>query len=90
MGTLFIIYAVMSVITFCAYGLDKYKAQKGLWRIPEKTLHILELCCGWPGALLAQRLLRHKSYKRSFRIVFWTMAVLNVGSLIVAMKMGLK
>ena len=87
---LFIIYAVMSVITFCAYGLDKFKAQKGLWRIPEKTLHILELCCGWPGALLAQRLLRHKSYKKSFRIVFWVMVVLNVGLLIVAMKIGLK
>jgi uncharacterized membrane protein YsdA (DUF1294 family) len=68
----------MSVITFCAYGLDKFKAQKGLWRIPEKTLHILELCCGWPGALLAQRLLRHKSYKKSFRIVFWVMVVLNI------------
>jgi uncharacterized membrane protein YsdA (DUF1294 family) len=69
----------MSVITFCAYGLDKFKAQKGLWRIPENTLHILELCCGWPGALSVQRLLRHKSYKKSFRIVFWAMVVLNVG-----------
>jgi uncharacterized membrane protein YsdA (DUF1294 family) len=69
----------MSVITFCAYGLDKFKAQKRLWRIPENTLHIPELCCGWPGALLAQRLLRHKSYKKSFRIVFWAMVVLNVG-----------
>ena len=73
-----LIYVIMSVITFCAYGLDKFKAQKGLWRIPEKTLHILELCCGWPGALLAQRLLCHKSYKKSFRIVFWVMAVLNI------------
>ena len=73
-----LVYVIMSFFTFCAYGLDKYKAQKGLWRIPEKTLHILELCCGWPGALLAQRLLRHKSYKRSFRIVFWVMVVLNI------------
>ena len=79
MGTLFIIYAVMSVITFCAYGIDKFKAQKGLWRIPEKTLHILELCFGWPGALLAQRILRHKSYKKSFRIVFWAMVLINIG-----------
>ena len=73
-----VIYLAMSLITFCAYGLDKFKAQKGLWRIPEKTLHILELCGGGPGALLAQRLLRHKSYKRSFRIVFWVMVVLNI------------
>ena len=86
--TWIVIYFIMSLIAFCAYGLDKYKAQKGLWRIPEKTLHILELCCGWPGALLAQRLLRHKSYKKSFRIVFWVMAVLNIGLLIFVMRLG--
>ena len=84
---LFIIYAVMSVITFCVYGLDKFKAQKDLWRIPEKTLHILELCCGWPGALLAQRLLRHKSYKKSFCIVFWAMVVLNILFLVAIERM---
>ena len=84
---LFIIYAVMSVITFCVYGLDKFKAQKDLWRIPEKTLHILELCCGWPGALLAQRLLRHKSYKKGFCIVFWAMVVLNILFLVAIERM---
>lgn len=81
-------YVIVSIITFCAYGLDKFKAQKGLWRIPEKTLHILELCCGWPGALLAQRLLRHKSYKKSFCIVFWIMVVLNMSLLIFVSKVG--
>lgn len=82
-----LVYVIMSVITFCAYGLDKYKAQKGLWRISEKTLHILELYCGWPGALLAQRLLRHKSYKKSFRIVFWAMVVLNILFLVAIERM---
>ena len=81
-----VIYFIMSLITFCVYGIDKFKAQKGLWRIPEKTLHILELCCGWPGALLAQRLLRHKSYKKSFRIVFWLMVVVNVGIVIAIIR----
>ena len=73
-----IVYLAMSVVTFCAYGWDKFKAKRGKWRTPEKTLHLLELCCGWPGAILAQRLLRHKSYKKSFRIVLWCMMVLNV------------
>lgn len=81
-----IVYLIMSVITFCVYGLDKFKARKGMWRVPEKTLHILEFCCGWPGALLAQYLLRHKSYKKSFRLVFWGVVVLNVGLLLVAIK----
>ena len=71
-------YLAMSVITFAIYGIDKFKAKHAMWRTPEKTLHVLELLCGWPGALLAQRLLRHKSYKKSFRIVFWCMVVLNL------------
>lgn len=77
MAILFV-YSIMSVIAFCVYGLDKFKAQKGTWRVPEKTLHVLELCCGWPGAMAAHKVLRHKSFKSSFRRVFWVMTVLNV------------
>ena len=53
-------------------------ARKGAWRTPESTLHLLELLCGWPGAWLAQRTIRHKSVKTSFRIVFFMMVALNV------------
>ena len=72
------LYAVMSLVTFVAYALDKRAARKGAWRTPESTLHVLELLCGWPGAWLAQRVLRHKSVKTSFRIVFFVMVALNV------------
>lgn len=71
-------YLIMSAVTFFVYGWDKFKARHAMWRTPEKTLHILELCCGWPGAMLAHRVLRHKSYKKSFRQVFWAMVVLNL------------
>ena len=71
-------YGVMSLVTFAAYGWDKWKAKRGAWRTPEKTLHIPELCCGWPGAMLAHKWLRHKSYKPAFRRVFWCMVALNV------------
>lgn len=74
------LYAVMSVITFIVYTVDKRRAEKNLWRIPEATLHWLELGFGWPGALLAQRIIRHKSQKMSFRIVFWIMTVLNIAA----------
>jgi len=40
-------------------------------RIPEATLHFLELIGGWPGAFVAQRRLRHKCSKRSYQAVFW-------------------
>ena len=39
---------------------------------------MLELAGGWPGALLAQRLLRHKTAKASYRSAFWTMVVLHI------------
>lgn len=71
-------YLGVSAITFLAYASDKSAAQKGAWRTPEKTLHMLALFCGWPGALLAQQMLRHKSAKQEFRAVFWATVVLNI------------
>ena len=72
------LYLGMSVLTFAFYAIDKAAAQKGGQRTPESTLHTLALVGGWPGALYAQQLLRHKSSKESFRVVFWFMLVLNI------------
>ena len=71
-------YPVGSVLSFFAYAVDKSAARQGRWRISEKTLHWLGLLSGWPGALLAQQLLRHKSSKAQFRAVFWCSVVLNI------------
>ncbi|MDZ7937696.1 MAG: DUF1294 domain-containing protein [Rhodoferax sp.] len=75
-------YAVMSLLTFIAYAMDKAAAQAQRWRTAESTLHLLALACGWPGALLAQQWLRHKSAKPEFRAVFWATVVLNVAGLV--------
>jgi uncharacterized membrane protein YsdA (DUF1294 family) len=75
-----VIYAVMSLITFTYYGLDKRRAGRGGWRIPEKTLHLLELLGGWPGALLAQSLFRHKRSKASYMLVFWLIVALHAAA----------
>ena len=74
-------YAVMSFVAFIAYANDKSAARQGKWRTPESTLHMLEFLCGWPGGWLAQRWLRHKSVKTSFRVVFFLMVVLNLAAL---------
>lgn len=74
-------YVAMSIITFIVYTIDKSAAQFGRWRIREATLHILALGGGWPGAAAAQQVLRHKSRKRSFRVVFWLTVVLNAAAL---------
>lgn len=60
----------LSVITYLYYGWDKRQAKRGRERIPEKRLHLLAVLGGWPGGLLGQWRLRHKSSKVSFQIVF--------------------
>ncbi|CAM3222830.1 DUF1294 domain-containing protein [Shewanella violacea] len=75
------IYLVVSVITFIAYARDKSAAREGRWRTKESTLQLLALSCGWPGALMAQQYLRHKSQKLSFRVCLWGMITLNSAGL---------
>jgi uncharacterized membrane protein YsdA (DUF1294 family) len=74
-------YVLASVAAFVAYAIDKSAAQRGAWRTSERTLHLLALMGGWPGALIAQRVFRHKSRKPSFRVAFWTTVALNCAAL---------
>lgn len=74
-------YLGISVITFFWYAYDKTAAKDGAWRTPESTLHWLSLLGGWPGALIAQQTLRHKSKKKLFRATFWFTVVVNCGVL---------
>ncbi|MDB5915404.1 MAG: cold-shock DNA-binding domain [Ramlibacter sp.] len=71
-------YLVASVAAFVAYAVDKSAARNGGWRTSEATLHGFSLACGWPGALLAQQLLRHKTAKPSFVASFWLTVGVNV------------
>ena len=87
-GAVWLGYLGFSVATFVAYALDKSAAVQGRWRTPERTLHLLALAGGWPGALLAQQLLRHKTRKAAFIRVFWVTVGLNVAGL-VAWRAGL-
>ncbi|MGS0681285.1 DUF1294 domain-containing protein [Shewanella sp. 125m-7] len=67
-----------SLVTFIAYGWDKRAARKNRWRVSEYKLHLLSLIGGWPGALLAQQWLRHKSAKGRFKLVLWLTVSLNI------------
>lgn len=69
---------LLSLVTFVAYGFDKRRARTDGRRVPEKTLHLMALLGGWPGALLGQKVFRHKTQKVSFRIVFWLCVALNL------------
>jgi len=76
-----ILYLLLSFITFFLYRQDKKKAKNDEWRTPENKLHFFSLIGGWPGALIAQRKLRHKSRKQSFRIVFYITVILNISAI---------
>jgi uncharacterized membrane protein YsdA (DUF1294 family)/cold shock CspA family protein len=73
-------YGALSLITFGAYAWDKSSAKRGAWRTAEGRLHVLGLAGGWPGALIAQQTLRHKSKKASFVTVLWATALINGGA----------
>ncbi|WP_413043731.1 DUF1294 domain-containing protein [Pseudomonas sp. YJ42] len=64
-------YALASLLVFGLYLHDKRSAMRGNRRTPEAHLHLVELLGGWPGALLAQQVLRHKTRKLSFQLAFW-------------------
>lgn len=76
------LYLIGSAVAFLAYAFDKSAAKNDQWRIQERTLHLFALVGGWPGAFVAQKLLRHKSRKQSFQVIFWATVVLNCGTLI--------
>ncbi|MBH0054370.1 DUF1294 domain-containing protein [Salinibacterium sp. SWN139] len=72
------LYLVMSIITYALYASDKKAAQSRQWRVTESALLGLGLFGGWPGAILAQQRLRHKTQKPLFRQAFWGTVVLNI------------
>lgn len=70
-------YGVVSLLAFLLYWSDKRKARDDHWRTPENVLHAVELAGGWPGALLAQQLFRHKTRKISYQLLFWIIVLLH-------------
>lgn len=73
------VYVGLSILSYFLYAVDKSTAKKRAWRTQENTLHLFALAGGWPGALIAQQKLRHKSKKEEFRFVFWITVILNCG-----------
>jgi uncharacterized membrane protein YsdA (DUF1294 family)/cold shock CspA family protein len=77
------LYFCASVVCFAVYVHDKSAAVDGRWRVSERTLIVLGLAGGWPGAIVAQQIYRHKSNKAAFRSAFWGSVVLNVLAFVV-------
>ena len=85
---LFFVFHLVSIniTTMVAYYVDKRAAIRHAWRVPENTLHTLEFLGGWLGALMAQKLFRHKTVKKSFRAIFWLMIVMEFVAVWIILK----
>ncbi|MBD5524923.1 MAG: DUF1294 domain-containing protein [Lachnospiraceae bacterium] len=80
--TLIIIYLVfINFISFITMGLDKYKAKKRAWRIPESTLFVLALIGGSIGSIAGMHLFHHKT--RHWYFLYGMPAILIIQILIV-------
>lgn len=71
---------VINLMAFCAYGLDKRKAIKDKWRIPERTLILLAVFGGSVGALLGMRIFHHKTRKKKFCIGIPLILILQIAA----------
>lgn len=79
---------IINVITFLVYGEDKRRARRNKWRIPEKTLILLALLGGAPGALAGMQVFRHKTRKNLFRIGVPCILLLQIAGVVIYLRGG--
>ena len=72
------VYLVATLVCFALYAIDKHSARSGRRRVSERTLLAWGLLGGWPGAIVAQQTLRHKTSKQSFRRRFRATVFINI------------
>lgn len=75
---LIIYYLLINVVTFAAYGIDKSKAIRNQWRIPEASLIMMAFLGGFIGAPLGMLMFHHKTKKLKFRILIPVACILHI------------
>ena len=89
MKAILLILAVVNLFAFVLYGVDKAKAKRGAWRIPEATLLLIAALGGSAGALLGMELFRHKTKHWQFKILVPLFLILHIVLGIYIWKSGL-
>jgi uncharacterized membrane protein YsdA (DUF1294 family) len=69
----------INVITFVVYGIDKLKAKKGKWRIPEATLLLLAIVGGSMGAWCGMKVWHHKTLHKKFKYGIPLILIVQIG-----------
>lgn len=80
MTEILILYLILANLTgFAIFGIDKYRAKKGMWRIPERTLLLVSLLGGSIGTFLGMVKFRHKTQHTKFTILLPLIFFLHFG-----------
>ena len=83
-GGLWLLFLAINAVTFGLYGVDKRRARRGAWRIPERTLLMLTWLMGGVGAFLGMRTFRHKTKHLAFQISAPAAALLSLAVMLAA------
>lgn len=75
---LLIYLLIVNILTFLDFGLDKYKAKKGMWRTPESSLLLMALAGGSVGAWMGMNTFRHKTRHLKFKYGIPLIMILQV------------
>ena len=86
---LLIILVAVNLFAFVLYGIDKLKAKRGAWRIPEATLLLVAFLGGSLGAFLGMELFRHKTKHAKFKVLVPLFLVLHIALAVYMFKAGL-
>ena len=78
----------INIITFCVYGIDKLKAKKSWWRIPEVTLLLLAAVGGSIGAWLGMKVWHHKTMHKKFKYGVPAIIILQIAAVVAVMMTG--
>ena len=89
MKWILLLLAAVNLLAFVLYGVDKLKAKKGAWRIPEATLLLVAFLGGSVGALLGMEVFRHKTRHAKFRILVPLFLILHIALAVYMVKRGL-
>ena len=78
-----IIYlVVVNAVGFGAFGWDKYCAERGMYRLPERTLLMIAAAGGAAGSIAGQRMFRHKTRKEPFRTYLYVTVLINIAGFV--------
>lgn len=81
-------FIIINIIGFGIMALDKFKAQKGFWRTPEKTLFTVTLLGGGSGTIGGMYMFRHKTKKLKFTIGLPTILISEIALVIYLLYKG--